>query len=45
MLNQTVIITKDSIERYNLWDHTFIKEELEGDLKKAGLLPWIFMGM
>lgn len=35
-LNQTHVITKDKVECYNIWEHTFTIEELQDDLKKAG---------
>jgi len=35
MLNQTIVITDNSIECYNLWDHTFMAEELKRDLYEA----------
>jgi SAM-dependent methyltransferase len=44
MLEQTVVITEDSIECYNLWDHTFTKTELEEDLQKAGFTTVDFYG-
>lgn len=36
MLEQTVVITKDSIECFNIWDHVFVKKELKEELQKAG---------
>ena len=44
ILDQTVVITEDSIEYYNIWDHTFIKEELEEELQKAGFTSLDFYG-
>lgn len=44
ILDQTVVITEDSIECYNIWDHTFIKEELEEELQKAGFTSLDFYG-
>jgi 2-polyprenyl-3-methyl-5-hydroxy-6-metoxy-1,4-benzoquinol methylase len=44
MLNQTIVITEASVECYNIWDHTFTKEELEGDLQKAGFATVDFYG-
>jgi 2-polyprenyl-3-methyl-5-hydroxy-6-metoxy-1,4-benzoquinol methylase len=44
MLEQTVVITKEAIHCYNLWDHTFTKEELEEDLCKAGFTSVDFYG-
>lgn len=44
MLEQTVVITEDSVKCYNIWDHTFTKEELEKDLKKAGFTAVDFYG-
>jgi len=35
-LNQTIIITKDNMECYNIWDHIFTEEELRRDLNTAG---------
>ncbi|MHB8127633.1 MAG: class I SAM-dependent methyltransferase [Mobilitalea sp.] len=35
-LNQTIIVTEDSIECYNIWDHTFTSQELKKDLFEAG---------
>lgn len=36
MLDQTIVITEDSIECYNIWDHTFTADEMKGDLFEAG---------
>lgn len=44
MLEQTIVITNDSVECYNIWDHTFDKEELEADLVKAGFDSVDFYG-
>lgn len=44
MLEQTVVITEDGIQCYNIWDHVFTKEELEQDLKKAGFAGVDFYG-
>lgn len=44
MLNQTVVITEDSIECYNIWDHTYTREELEDELIKAGFATVDFYG-
>ncbi len=44
MLEQTVVITEDSIECYNIWDHVFTKEELQEDLQKAGFTRVDFYG-
>lgn len=35
-LNQTHVITKDKVECYNIWEHTFSIDELQDDLNKAG---------
>ncbi len=43
-LEQTVVITEDSIECYNIWDHVFTKTELEEDLQKAGFSTVDFYG-
>lgn len=43
-LKQTVVITEDTVECYNIWDHTFTKTELETDLKKAGFSDVDFYG-
>lgn len=44
MLDQTVVITKDSVECFNIWDHTFLKDELEEDLKTTGFAYVDFYG-
>lgn len=44
MLDQTIVITEDSIQCYNIWDHVFTKDELEYDLLKAGFTTVDFYG-
>ncbi|MDF2906792.1 MAG: hypothetical protein K0R34_2113 [Herbinix sp.] len=44
MLERTVVIKEDSIECFNIWDHIFVKEELNEDLKKAGFTSVDFYG-
>lgn len=36
MLNQTVVVTEDEVHCYNIWEHTFDRDELLRDMKKAG---------
>ncbi len=43
-LDQTVVITGDTIECYNLWDHTFTADELKSDLCTAGFHTVDFYG-
>lgn len=44
MLDQTIVITEDSLECFNMWDHAFTKLELETDLIKAGFTSVDFYG-
>lgn len=44
MLNQAVIVTEDSVQSYNLWDHTFTLEELKTDLTEHGFEEIEFYG-
>lgn len=43
-LNQTITITADSIDCYNIWEHTFTTEELKRDLVAAGFTKVDFYG-
>ena len=44
ILKQTVIITEENVECYNIWDHTFTKEELAADMRNAGFSTVDFYG-
>lgn len=36
MLNQTVVITEETVKSYYLWDHTFTSRELEREISECG---------
>jgi SAM-dependent methyltransferase len=36
MLNQCIVLTEDTTECYNIWEHTFTVEELRADLAQVG---------
>ncbi len=36
ILNQTVIVTENTVNCYNIWEHMFTQEELRGDMELAG---------
>lgn len=44
ILKQTVIITEENVECYNIWDHIFSKEELASDMRNAGFATVDFYG-
>lgn len=43
-LEQYVIVTKDDVRCFNIWNHGFTSEELEADLKAAGFDVVSFFG-
>jgi SAM-dependent methyltransferase len=43
-LNQTIVITEDKLECYNIWEHTFLPEELINDIYHAGFADVDFYG-
>ena len=36
VLDQSIIITEEAVQRYNIWEHMFTTAELERDLRSAG---------
>jgi SAM-dependent methyltransferase len=43
-LNQTITITENSVDCYNIWEHTFTVGELERDIFAAGFTKLDFYG-
>jgi len=43
-LTQTIVITEDAVNCYNIWDHFFTKEELISEVQPAGFSSYEFYG-
>ncbi len=44
VLNQTIVINKESVECYNIWEHCFTKENLLSEARSAGFVQYELYG-